>query len=167
MKKAILTAVTLILSFSPMLQAESSEQPEEAELDRLKEAYFETLPFSESTLIRYLHFKDAKSIEIVLKQAKLESGHFKSDLFKQCNNLFGMNLPKVRRTTAIGFRMGDVGKRYQKAMYKNWKQSVDDYLILVNEYHANKDKTDYYSFLVEIGFCELGSEYINLLKTIE
>jgi hypothetical protein len=78
-----------------------------------------------------------------------------------------MNLPKVRRTTAIGFRMGDVGRKYQKAVYVNWKQSVDDYLILVNEYHANKDKTDYYSFLVEIGFCELGSEYINLLKTIE
>ena len=60
--------------------------------------------------------------EIVFAQAVLESAHFKSPLFERGNNLFGMQYPKKRETTAISSTNG-----YSR--YENWHESVYDYKL--------------------------------------
>lgn len=58
--------------------------------------------------------------EVAFAQAILESGHFRSKIAKQNNNLFGMRMPNKRQTTAIG-------TKYGYAKYKSWQASVEDY----------------------------------------
>ena len=60
--------------------------------------------------------------DLVFAQAILETGHFKSTVFRDNNNLFGMRLPKVRKTTAIGKKRG-------YATYSDWIMSVQDYKL--------------------------------------
>ena len=60
--------------------------------------------------------------DIVLAQAKWESKHFRSKIFEEGNNLFGMKLAYQRDTTAIG-------KHRNHAKYKNWQDSVKDYKL--------------------------------------
>jgi uncharacterized FlgJ-related protein len=59
--------------------------------------------------------------EIAFVQAIIESGNFKSRLFKNHNNLFGMRFPGKRQTTSIGRNK----KGY--ARYEDWNDSVTDY----------------------------------------
>jgi flagellum-specific peptidoglycan hydrolase FlgJ len=60
--------------------------------------------------------------DIAFAQAVIESAHFKSPLFIRANNLFGMQLPTKRPTTAVGSTNG-----YSK--YNTWHQSVLDYKL--------------------------------------
>ena len=60
--------------------------------------------------------------DIVMAQAIIESGNFKSNIFKENNNLFGMKMPEYRKTTAIGINRGH-------AVYRNWRESVIDYAL--------------------------------------
>lgn len=66
--------------------------------------------------------QEIKYPDIAFAQAILESGHFKSNIFLNNNNLFGMRLAKARQTTAIGKRKG-------YAVYDNWVMSVQDYKL--------------------------------------
>ena len=97
--------------------------------------------------------------EIVFAQAILESAHFKSNVFKNNNNLFGMRLPRVRKTTAIGKRRG-------YAIYDNWMLSVDDYKLWQNSIPKKylKNKTTYYLYLQKV-YCEC-KYYSSRLKKI-
>jgi flagellum-specific peptidoglycan hydrolase FlgJ len=60
--------------------------------------------------------------DIVIAQAIIESGNFKSNIFKENNNLFGMKMPAYRKTTAIGINRGH-------AVYSSWRESVIDYAL--------------------------------------
>lgn len=99
--------------------------------------------------------------DVVYAQAILESGNFKSKVFKKNNNLFGMKVPRQRKTFAIGKSK----KGYAK--YKTWMNSVDDYLEWQN-YHLRKHKTfsrnDYLLLLNRI--YSTNNTYVNLLKPI-
>jgi len=61
--------------------------------------------------------------EIVFAQAILESGHFQSRNCKNNNNLFGMMMPNLRETVAIG------KNKTGYAIYETWTQSVQDYAL--------------------------------------
>ncbi len=63
--------------------------------------------------------------DIALAQAKWESKHFKSEIFYDNNNLFGMKLAKLRPTTAIGKHK----LHGNHAAYNNWQDSVKDYKL--------------------------------------
>jgi hypothetical protein len=52
-------------------------------------------PFSPELLKEALFFEKIKSPEIVFIQALIETGYFKSELFLEANNLFGMRYPRV------------------------------------------------------------------------
>lgn len=97
--------------------------------------------------------------EIVFAQALLESAHFKSNIFVSNNNLFGMRLPRVRKTTAIGKRRG-------YAVYDNWMLSVNDYKLWQNSIPKKylKNKTTYYLYLQKV-YCEC-KYYSSRLKKI-
>lgn len=82
--------------------------------------------------------------QIVLAQARLESGNMKSDFYRKTNNLFGLKS----------------GKKY--ATYRNWKDSVKEYKERIS---SRYDGGSYYSFLERIGYAE-NKNYIKLLKEI-
>jgi uncharacterized FlgJ-related protein len=116
--------------------------------------------FTYDNLVRYLTLTNVESKEIVLRQSILETGWFKSSLFKKGNNLFGMRVPKVRETASNGSYFGH-------ARYDHWTDSVKD-IILWQEYYKNKGKSfeNYYKFLEEVNYAT-ASNYINTLKKIK
>lgn len=80
--------------------------------------------------------------DIVLAQARLETGNFKSERCREDHNLFG-----TKR-----------GKRYAK--YSNWRESVADYKARIS---ARYKGGDYYAFLRRIGYAK-DPKYIAKLK---
>jgi len=76
--------------------------------------------FSEVKLKEYIIGLNIKFPHIVFAQAKLESGYFKSTIFKENNNLFGMRVASRRPTTNKGENRGH-------AVFDTWKESVLDY----------------------------------------
>ena len=79
---------------------------------------------------------------IVLAQARLETGNFKSALCRKHHNLFG-----IKR-----------GRSY--AHYATWQQSVADYKKRISSRYKGGD---YYAFLRKIGYAQDG-KYISKLK---
>ena len=63
-----------------------------------------------------------EAARIILAQAKLESGHFSSDIFLENNNPFGMKQAKSRETTAVGTHRGH-------AVYPTLEHAVKDYIL--------------------------------------
>lgn len=103
---------------------------------------------------------DIKFPDIVLAQAVLESGHFISKIAKQNNNLFGMRMPKIRETTAIG-------QRYGYARYYSWKDSVKDYKLwqeALLKKHPNMTRGQYKSYINRI--YSTGKNYISKINLI-
>lgn len=70
--------------------------------------------------------------EIVLAQARLETGNFTSRMCKERHNLFGIKH----------------GKRY--ARYRTWQESVADYKARISSRYDGKE--NYYAFLHRIGY---------------
>ena len=77
-----------------------------------------------------LAFKDAlresglptKHIDEIFRHAQIESGNFKSKIFRDQNNAFGMRLAKRRKTLAEARKRG-------YAVYSSWYDSVYDYWL--------------------------------------
>lgn len=113
--------------------------------------------FSEELLRECLIYEEVQNIEIVIKQARLETGNYTSDLFKNGNNLFGMKYPRRRITTAIGKYKGH-------AKYDHWIDSVKDYKLF-QDWYLSKGFTfdNYYAFLNKIGYA-VDKRYITKLK---
>jgi uncharacterized FlgJ-related protein len=82
--------------------------------------------FSEQKLKEYLLELNLKYPEVILAQAKLESGNFTSRAFREQNNLFGMHVARSRPTLA---KKG----RGLLAHYSSWRDSVIDYALLVSD----------------------------------
>ena len=112
-------------------------------------------------LYEVINEKNIKHPEVVFAQAIIESGHFKSPLFINKNNLFGMKVPKKRETTAVN--KGNKGY----AKYHSWDSSVDDYLLWQKFTLKNKNeltKTQYLSLLGKIYAKD--KNYITSLKRV-
>ncbi len=114
------------------------------------------LEFSYDRLREYLILRNVPNREIIVAQAMLETGLFMSSIFYENNNLFGMKLPKVRETTAIGENRGH-------AVYSDWVNSVDDYILWYKYVTRNKVYIDYLQFLSDIGYAEDPEYLIKLL----
>jgi flagellum-specific peptidoglycan hydrolase FlgJ len=100
--------------------------------------------FSENNLIEFMMLIEIQYPEIVLAQAKLESGNFTSQRFKKYNALFGF---QTSDTNII--------------KYKSWKESVIHYKTW--QMKRLKGGENYYDFLVRIKYAA-DSNYINKLK---
>lgn len=98
-------------------------------------------------LIEALDYYAVKHPNIVYAQAILETGHFRSRVFKECNNLFGLYNSRT--------------KSYYK--FNHWSESIVAYLNYIQ--YRYKPPDDYYKFLSDIGYAE-DPEYINKLKRI-
>lgn len=96
--------------------------------------------FSKEELKKYIKFLNLKHPDIVYAQAVLETGNFKSNIFINNNNLFGMRVPGVRSNTVRG-------KVNNYAYYKNWKESVVDYALYQASYLRKLDRNQYFNYL--------------------
>jgi hypothetical protein len=111
------------------------------------------LPFSEELLVKCIYYEKIQYPDIVLTQARLETGYYTSDIFQNGNNLFGMKYPKYRTTTAIGTYKGH-------AQYSNWIESVIDYRKFQDWYMSlgyrmnGNEKNEYLVFLQWIKYAE-------------
>lgn len=111
--------------------------PEEQKLIVLKELN----QFSEERLVEEIAGLNFRFPHIVLAQAKLESNNFRSYLFKENNNMFGMKLASSRLTLAKGSEHG-------YASYENWTESLMDYALYYSSYLKNvRTEREYYQFL--------------------
>jgi uncharacterized FlgJ-related protein len=114
--------------------------------------------FSEEALIRLLKDTHIKYPHIVLAQAKLESGEFKSKMFRENWNLFGMKLARQRITTALGEQNGH-------AYYRDWIDGVHDYGMYQSAMMCNvSNEVEYFAKLDE-RYAE-DTIYVNKLKHI-
>lgn len=100
--------------------------------------------FSETNLNHMMAMLEMDHPEIVMRQAKLETGNFTSRRFKEYNNLFG-------------FQVSDSSI----CKYSNWKESVIAYKSL--QMRKLRDNEDYYKFLIRIKYAS-DPDYIKKLK---
>lgn len=114
--------------------------------------------FSAENLRAYLLELNIKFPHIVYAQARLESGNFKSQIFKTNNNLFGMKIARKRPTTNKGEENGH-------AYYDTWKESVQDYAFFQAAYLNDiKSESEYLEYL-NANYAGTPN-YINLLNDI-
>lgn len=114
--------------------------------------------FSPQKLKAYILELNIKFPHIVYAQARLESGNFKSEIFKTNHNLFGMKVATRRPTTNKGEENGH-------AYYDNWKESVQDYAMFAAAYLNNlKTEDEYFDYLGQ-NYAE-APNYVKQLKFI-
>lgn len=99
---------------------------------------------NDHTLLAELKLNHIKHADIVLAQAKLETGHYKSNVCKTHNNLFGLKR----------------GNGYRS--YSHWTESVKAYKRLIQSRYSGGN---YYVFLKHIGYSN-DPYYTNRLKNL-
>lgn len=114
------------------------------------------LPFSPSNMIATMNEVGIAYPDIVMAQAKIETAHFTSKIFRENNNLFGMKLPRQRSTTAIG-------EQHNHAEYTSWRQSVIDYKLWQDKVLKKvKSRRAYLKYLHK-NYAE-NKQYVKLIK---
>ena len=117
-------------------------------LDKIKIVIYDTITvydttrqiMNDSMLIKEIHKLGIKFPHIVYRQALLESGFFKSKIFRFNNNLFGMKHPNKRTTISKGNING-------YAYYSNWKESLIDYSLWQKSNFIDGTELDYFKLL--------------------
>ena len=103
---------------------------------------------NDSLILQACAYYGLKHDTIILTQAKLETGNYKSYQCRVNNNLFGLyNSAKME---------------YYK--FNHWSESVEAYKKWIQ--YRLKDEEDYYFFLARIGYAE-DPEYIAKLKWVK
>lgn len=148
--KLLLAIVVLLLIYQTTVATRSSGTVATG----INEPYLETFQDSVAFFIHKLEFEHP---HIVLAQAKLETGDFRSRIFIQNNNLFGMKMPRRRTTTAHG-------SKSSYANYPAWEHSVIDLRLYYSIYMEGKNEKEVYAFLRK--YYAEDPNYINKLKTI-
>jgi uncharacterized FlgJ-related protein len=95
--------------------------------------------------------------EIVKAQAVLESGNFKSPVFKINNNVFGMRLAMSRLTTATGSNLNH-------ATYNNLQEAIIDRLLYETKYLHGLSRAEYLRYLDKV-YAEAGG-YDKVLEKV-
>lgn len=127
-----ITGIALVSIFMMFRLIQSSEEPTRTlPKPTLLTDTVKIDTFSEANLILYMHELKIKAPNIVLAQAKLETGNFTSYLFEVSHNLFGFR----------GF-MGYYS-------YKSWQCSVVAYKEWQDKHYKGGD---YFEFLESIGY---------------
>ena len=114
--------------------------------------------FSPEKLKAYILELNIRFPYIVYAQAQLETGEFKSKIFKENNNLFGMKVATRRPTTNKGEDNGH-------AFYDHWKESVVDYAFYSAQYLSHiKNESEYFEYLSQ-SYAE-DAQYVTKLRQI-
>lgn len=112
-----------------------------------KHASTKNLEINDTNLLNICKLHGIIEPEIVIAQAKLETGNYSSDVFYENNNLFGL--------------YDSNKKEYYK--FNSWQESVLAYKDLIQS--KLNDGEDYYVFLKRIGYAK-DKNYIKKVKRI-
>lgn len=126
---------------------EEHKEPEKVDVLRLEQPEFLLSEKPDDDLMAVLEYYNVKHKNIVYAQAILETGHFRSKVCREYNNLFGLYDSR--------------SKDYYR--FNHWSESVVAYLNYIQ--YRYKPPDDYYEFLEEIGYAE-DPQYIAKLKDI-
>jgi hypothetical protein len=97
--------------------------------------------FSKEKLVQMLKDLNVKQPHIVMAQSMTETGHWKSSIFLENNNLFGMKESSRRITTAEGTNRNH-------AYYNHWRESVYDYAFYQCRYVSSvRNEAEYFQYL--------------------
>lgn len=115
--------------------------------------------FTEDKFVGELKRLNVRFPHIVMAQSIIETGRFKSNVFKENHNLFGMKQATIRINTAKG-------TQYGHAYYDNWYESVYDYAFYQCRYLATiRSEQEYFSYLSK-SYAESGDDYVVALKSV-
>ena len=97
--------------------------------------------FSKEKMANMLDDLNVKFPWIPMAQSMIETGQWKSEVFLENNNLFGMREAKSRITTSTGTNLNH-------AEYNSWRESIYDYAFYQSRYLGNiKTESEYYQYL--------------------
>jgi uncharacterized FlgJ-related protein len=114
--------------------------------------------FSKEKMATMLDDLNVKFPWIPMAQSIVETGQWKSEVFLENNNLFGMREAKSRITTSIGTNLNH-------AEYHSWRESIYDYAFYQSRYLGSiKTESEYYQYL-EASYAE-DPEYVKKIKGI-
>jgi uncharacterized FlgJ-related protein len=115
-------------------------------------------PFNEYRLMAMMIELGIKFPYIPYAQSKLETGSWRSSVFIENHNLFGMKEATRRVSTAKGSNKGH-------AYYDTWRESVYDYAFYQCRYLGNiKTENEYFQYL-SATYAE-DTTYVDKLKRI-
>ena len=120
------------------------------------------IEFTEENLKLKLEELCVMHVDVVMQQAKHETGNFNSELFLNANNLFGMKVAYVRPRLQRGnYKIGT--QVYAK--YNTWEESVIDYALWqATLCYTSMDQNDYYDYLGRVYATD--KHYVKKLKRI-
>lgn len=113
--------------------------------------------FNEVELKKYMESLNMKHIDILIAQARLETGNFTSTIFKHSANLFGMKKPEMRATTCVGEEMGH-------GYFDSWRMSVIDQALWQNKYTSDMSSAQYLQYLGQV-YAE-DQDYVKKIKEL-
>jgi len=114
--------------------------------------------FTKEKMVTMLQDLNVKFPWIPMAQSIIETGYWRSDIFLENNNLFGMKKAKSRITTATG-----TNKNH--ATYKTWRESVYDYAFYQSRYLGKVGSEEQYFQFLSASYAE-DTTYISKLKNI-
>jgi flagellum-specific peptidoglycan hydrolase FlgJ len=142
LKRSIVLLWLFLISFEVRIHEPDYRTPQ------VTAEMLEQMELNVFTLKIAMAYYDIQCPDIVLRQAILETGHFKSYQCKVHNNLFGLYDSR--------------NKRYFR--FDHWSHSVRGYKNMIQNRY--KDGEDYYKFLKRIGYAE-DPDYIVKLKKLK
>ncbi len=114
--------------------------------------------FSQEKLVSMLKDLNVEYSHIVMAQSMLETGHWKSDIFLENHNLFGMKQARRRITTAEGTARNH-------AYYNHWRESVYDYAFYQCRYLSKLSSEEEYFQYLGASYAE-ADNYVKSLNTV-
>ena len=151
---SVMLGLVLILGFTQNPTMEVKNLSQEEKLIVIRE-YNE---FSETKLIEKIKQLNFKFPHIILAQSYQETGHYKSGIFLENNNLFGMKEAQLRVNLAKGTNRNH-------AYYDSWQDSVDDYAMFYATYLSDiKTEGEYFEYLKQ-NYAE-DPTYVQRLKAL-
>jgi hypothetical protein len=103
--------------------------------------------FDQDKLVVMLKDLNVRFPHIVVAQSRLETGGYRSRIFKENNNLFGMKQATVRVNTASG-------TQHNHAYYDTWRESVYDYAFYQTRYLTGAKTESEYLYVLGQSYAE-------------
>ena len=113
--------------------------------------------FTQEKLVDEIKRLNIKYPHIVMAQSIVETGHWKSGIFKENHNLFGMKQANIRINTAKGTNRNH-------AYYENWQESLYDYAFYQCRYMSGIHSEEAYFLALDASYAEAGGAYSVALK---
>ena len=152
---SIVAAVVLLYSSGIMTGAKIVESKcnnmDTCNVEQTEQTYnIDTLTLNEENFIKACQFYNVRFPEVVLAQAKLESGHFNSNIFRTRNNMLGL--------------YDSHNKRFYQ--FNHWTDCIAGYRDLVQYKYIGGDSVEEYcTWLTELPYAA-DEHYICKVKSI-